>query len=87
MTKGMIMVKWELSENVVSQDFVELEGVGDNITYTLHYFTYANEWNDRECVKVFTDYKDFMQFYEQVLGRGDLEDDYSLSCAYLALDK
>lgn len=79
------MIKWELNENVVSQDYVELEGVGDDITYTLHYFTYANEWNDKENIKVFSDYKAFAKFYEQELGRGNLEDDYSFSCAYLGL--
>lgn len=47
----------ELCENVLTTDYVE-----DNV---LHYFTYANEWCDREHVKEFKDMEQALDWYEK----------------------
>lgn len=79
-------IKWDLHENVVSTDYVDIASQGytfkGGIKYILHYFTYANEWCDREHVIKFKKIERLEQFYNK-LDRGNIEDDYSISCACL----
>ena len=48
-----------LHENVLTDDYVERG--------TLHYFTYATEWSDREHVKEFKTTAEALEWYEKHL--------------------
>lgn len=80
------IIKWDLHENPLTTDYVYIAKDGyafsNNTKYELHYYTYANEWGDRENVKRFKTYSTLEKFYNK-LNRGDLENDYSISCAEL----
>lgn len=86
MAKFTKAIFWQLHENVVSNDYVEIAPQGyvfnGGVKYILHYFTYATEWTDKENIKKFKKLETLEKFYNE-LGRGDLEDDYSISCAEL----
>lgn len=77
---------WNLHENVVTTDYVEIAPSGyafkNGVKYVLHYYTYATEWTDRENIKRFKTIETLKKFYNK-LKRGDLEDDYAISCAGL----
>lgn len=71
--------KWELQENVLTTDYVEIAKDGytfDNgIKFILHYFSYATPWSDKEDIKKFKRLSSLKKFYNK-LGRGDIENDY-----------
>lgn len=80
------VIFWNLHENPLTTDYVEIAEEGfifkGGVKYVLHYYTYANEWGDKENIKKFKKLETLEKFYKK-LGRGDLEDDYSISCAEL----
>lgn len=79
----MNAIIWELQENVVSTDYVEVAPQGyqfdKGIKYILHYFTYDTAWTDKENIKKFKKASSLHKYYSK-LKRGDLEKDYSFSC-------
>lgn len=79
-------IKWQLHENVVTTDYVEIAPEGyqfkGGVKYILHYFTYANEWSDRENIKRFKKLETLEKYYNK-LDRGDIYSDYSIDCAEL----
>ncbi len=80
------LIKWQLHENPLTTDYVEIAPDGyqfkGGVKYILHYFTYANEWGDRENIKRFKKIETLEKYYNK-LNRGDLYDDYSIDCAEL----
>lgn len=76
----MEAIKWQLHENPLTTDFVEIAPDGyqfkGGVKYILHYYTHANEWSDREHIKHFKKLETLETFYNK-LNRGDLYDDYS----------
>lgn len=78
------VIYWDLHENVVSTDYVEIAPKNyhfkGGMKYILHYYTYANEWSDRENVKRFKSEARLAEFYHK-LDRGDVYLDYGLDCA------
>ena len=76
-------IRWDLHENVVSTDYIEVAPKGyqfkGGVKYILHYFTYANEWTDRENIKRFKKIDTLETFYNE-LNRGDIYDDYNADC-------
>jgi len=82
----MQAITWQLHENPLTTDYVEIAPNGyqfkSGVKYILHYFTYANEWGDRENIKRFKKLETLEKFYNK-LNRGDLYNDYSIDCAEL----
>lgn len=79
-------IKWDLHENVVTTDYVEIAPDGyhfkGGVKYILHYFTYATEWTDREHIKRFKKLETLEKYYNE-LDRGNIYYDYSIDCAEL----
>lgn len=80
------LIKWQLHENPLTTDYVEIAPDGyqfkGGVKYILHYFTYANEWSDRENIKRFKKIETLEKYYKK-LDRGDLYEDYNIDCAEL----
>lgn len=77
-------ITWQLHENPLTTDYVEIAPKGyhfkGGMKYILHYYTYANEWSDRENIKRFKKLETLEKYYNK-LNRGDLYNDYSIDCA------
>ena len=73
----------ELHENVLTTDYIEVAPDGyhfkghNGAKYLLVYYTYANEWSDRENVKYFKSYNRLREFYNK-LNRGDISYNYGV---------
>ena len=78
------VIFWDLHENPLTTDYLEIAKDGyvfsGGVKYILHYFTYANEWGDKENIRRFKKIETLEKFYNK-LNRGNLEDDYAISCA------